>query len=312
MKWVSMSVLAALCSLMFLSAAGTGTALAAEKCVRVVRGEPSMWRYYGAIECRVLQRLYPVSRYVLAIVPGVKVSGGECVQVASEEPSHWTNSECTTAGEGTGGFAKVSESTYLPAEWLDNGAAITSAQLVESEGELLLGDTVLGVKVDILCSAIFVGSVGPSGEDELTEMLTLAGEAISKTPLVEPSLTCTNDENCAEALVWAVNLPWQSQLTLMEQGTESFFEDASSSENEAVGFYISCMSLGITDTCTASTTATNATNITGGVNAEATEAFTLLTGLSNANCETGGAEKGLVEGLSLILLTAGGTLTVSE
>jgi hypothetical protein len=79
--------------------------------------------------------------------------------------------------------------------WLIDGAAVLNAQRSESEGEILLINynkpEVLEVLTELLCSGIFVGNVGPKGEDEVTEVLSLAealigmdGASLTGSPLL--------------------------------------------------------------------------------------------------------------------------------
>src|SRR6202046_352914 len=115
----------------------------------------------------------------------------------------------------------ASAETTLLAEWLFNAAAVTSLLPVETSGELKLSTLVLGINaVELLCSGIFDGSVGPSGEDEVTALLNLAKEEISKTPLTGLSLDCevlvgsTGAKCLAKELaeLWPDGLPWTTLL----------------------------------------------------------------------------------------------------
>ena len=213
--------------------------------------------------------------------------------------------------------ATASAVTFLLAEWLVGGSAVTSTALAETTGELLIAEelTVLGVKIKIavLCSGIFVGSIGSDGADDLTELLNLARELIDLTPLVELGLLCTNDENCPEPLAWADNLPWLTQLELMVDGSEEFFVDLlTANGNGSPGYHVVCMgNTALADLCTAPESTTKVTNEAGGLNSEFSEAFTTLAGLKLANCEIAGNETGIVEGLALVT-TPGGALTASE
>jgi hypothetical protein len=212
--------------------------------------------------------------------------------------------------------ATASALTFLLAEWLENGSGITATLLAEIAGELLLQEKVLflGVEIviDALCSGILDGFIGPDGASDITELLNLKEEAINLTALVELGLECVNDENCAEPLAWAVNLPWLDLLELMEDGTETFFIDLlAGTTNGNVGYYVDCMGSGLTDTCTAPQGGTKVESIAEGINFEFSEPFTELAGLKLANCEVAGAETGIVEGLGL-LKVSGGTVTPSE
>lgn len=116
--------------------------------------------------------------------------------------------------------------TFLLAEWLEAGATIGLAQLVEEEGELNsinLNAGGLEIGVELLCSVILYGTVGPASEDSITSLLNLIGAEISGVPLVGLALECTNTRDCTEQLVWAEGLPWRTELELMEDGTEVLF-----------------------------------------------------------------------------------------
>jgi hypothetical protein len=108
----------------------------------------------------------------------------------------------------------------------------------ETEGELVLED--LGVSAGVGCSGIFVGSVGPGGEDEVTAVLSLSGVEVT---LAKPLLTCTKRGNCGGTPeVSPLELPWHSSL--LEDGT---FLDLSN----VAGYEVICTILGVkvTDTC---------------------------------------------------------------
>lgn len=202
--------------------------------------------------------------------------------------------------------------TFLLAEWLENNAGLTATLLAKTTGELLIAETLDGIKIDLLCSWIYVGDVGPNGADDITELLTLSEGAVGE-PLVGAGLTCTNDENCAEALAWAEELPWLTLLVLMEDGTETFFADLFSSEKAGgmVAFEFECMSLGLSDLCSMTEAAALVENTAEGLNSEFSEAFTTLAGLKLASCTIAGNEVLVMEGLGLIT-GDGSALTASE
>ncbi len=206
---------------------------------------------------------------------------------------------------------------FLLAEWLVSGSPVTSTLLVDTEGELTLSETIpiINVKISVLCSGVFDGTIGPTGEDTITELLTLTtGTLVNSTPLVEPGLLCTNTENCPEPLAWADNLPWNTLLELMVDGTETFFIDLLFKTGGQVGYHLICMgSSGLEDLCSQTEGGSKATNTAEGLDLEFSEAFTTLAGLKLANCEKAGTEAGTVEGLGFILLTGSSEpLTVSS
>ncbi len=210
--------------------------------------------------------------------------------------------------------------TTLLAEWLVNGTAVTEAQSFNSEtvGTLLFEDTKtpLGAS-DIICSYKFLGTIGFDGLDVISEILTLTGLAISKVGLSGEALACETVSVCEEALIWVINLPWNTLLVLIEDGTEKFFADYI--ENSGAGnpgWEVECMKtiLKPVDECT---TAQGVTKLSldgplllGGFS----EAFTELAGLKLISCSLGGAETGVLETAAPaeLLLSAGGTLSASS
>ncbi len=208
--------------------------------------------------------------------------------------------------------------TFLLAEWLVGGTAVTTELLTETTSELLLEDTkvpLLG-KAALLCSFILDGWVGPSSLDWISEILTLSGVAVSTTALSGTAVTCTNQENCEEPLVWAVNLGWETELELMED-SGTFFIDLIKphSGGGSPGWEIECMKsiIGtVTDECTAAEAgaelALEGTTLLGNFSA----AFTELAGIKLANCTMGGTETGVVEGGGSFAVSGGGELTASS
>jgi hypothetical protein len=211
--------------------------------------------------------------------------------------------------------ASASAVVTLLAEWLVGGAAITATLASKATGEILLEDTkVLGVKVDILCSAILDGSILTDGESEITEVLSLTGVLVTKTPLSGEPLSCENKESCgaagALALVYPLNLPWVDLLYSRENG--QIWDDVTSEAAEKAaagpGYEVECTILGtkITDECT---TASGLTEFQV-INNTAAE----LNGPAepNGNCTAGGAGAGINEVFDApITVNEGGTLTVS-
>jgi len=212
--------------------------------------------------------------------------------------------------------ASASALEFDLAEWLENGLEIPAGQTraSDTEGELLLEETVIGIKIDALCSGIFIGNVGADGADTITSLQNLAKSTISSTPLTEPGLLCTNDENCPEPLAWADNLPWETLLEWVLGDGEEFYADLLNNAGKNVGYHLICMgSFGLEDLCTSSESASRMTNEAGGVvDGEFSEPFTELMGFKLANCEKAGAEKGIVEGLGFVLLTSGAALSMNH
>jgi len=216
--------------------------------------------------------------------------------------------------------ASASAVTFLLAEWLVGGQAVTTELTTEATGELLLEDTkvpLLG-KAVVLCSGIFDGWVGPNSLDWVSEVLTLAKVATSTTALTGTAVECTNQENCEEPLLWAVNLGWETEVELMIDGTETFFVELLTGHAGGAGgpgYEIECMKSiigAITDECTAgeaiSQLTLNGTELLGNFST----AFSELASVKLGNCTLGGTETGVVEGGGTVVLTGGGELTASS
>ncbi len=199
---------------------------------------------------------------------------------------------------------------FLLAEWLVSGVAVTTTLLVTSTSSgLLLEDQKgpLGVKGMVLCSAILDGTIGPNGEDEITELLTLAGMAVSLEALKGTALLCNGQEGCntgtENAEIWAVNLPWLTLLELVEEAGPTLFQGFADLILPHTGggniiWYIFCpTALGNQeDQCGAPEQAAQKTNVAGGVLDTFSEPFTLLVGAPLGKCTASSeAETGIVE-----------------
>jgi hypothetical protein len=118
--------------------------------------------------------------------------------------------------------------------WLVEGVKVEANLRAETEGELELisldkeTHEILNI---ILCSGIFVGMIGPNGKDTVTGLEDLVHKPIGtdlSTGLTGEPLSCTvtfkagalTDCNATApnniALVWIANVPWTTQLVLME------------------------------------------------------------------------------------------------
>jgi len=193
----------------------------------------------------------------------------------------------------------------LLAEWLLGAKAVEATLAVEGTGEVLLEDkkATLGIKAMVLCSGIFVGTIGPNGEGQVTELLTLAKVAVSKTPLSGTALLCSGQEGCNTGTendeVWPVKLPGVGLLELVEETGFTGFAVVGHAASGSAGWYVQCATaLGTTDDeCLGEQGAGEATNGTSGVLGRISEAFTLLMEEKLANCtassekETGNAEE---------------------
>lgn len=201
---------------------------------------------------------------------------------------------------------------FLLAEWLVGGKALTAELAVETTGELLLADTnVFGTEAKVLCSGIFVGTVGPGSADLITEILSLAKTA--------PPISCTVQKDCEASTtpkVTPINLPWVTEAELMVDGTETFMVDLTKAANGAAfGWKLTeCLVLGIStpDECT-TTEGVNELHLEGTkLLGTFSTAFTTLAGLKLAKCTVGGEEKGVVEGTGELVPDTTEELTTSS
>ncbi|HXC23163.1 MAG TPA: hypothetical protein VNU28_01145 [Solirubrobacteraceae bacterium] len=208
---------------------------------------------------------------------------------------------------------------FLLAEWLVNGVAVATELSIEWNGEMELEDTtsVMG-RISVLCKGKLDGWVGPSSLDWISEVLTESGGDVAELVSAE-ALTCTNVTKCEEPLAWAVNLGWEGEVELLEQGSpvEVFFAVLTLPHPSGgnVGWEFECMKniVTVADVCTAPESVfrleLDGTTLLGAFG----DAFTLLAGLKLANCTQGmTAETGVVVGSGAITLTGGGTLAASS
>ena len=221
--------------------------------------------------------------------------------------------------------ASASAATFLLAEWLVNGAAITEAGPevnTEAVGTILLEDTktALGAS-SVICSGTLLGTIGFDGLGRISEVLTLGGVVVgSANNLTGEALSCEEVKVCEEALVWPLHLPWNTLLELMEDGTEIFFvvliENGGSG---APGWEVECMKT-ITkpvDECTATTTEEegmfNLTLEATLLLATFSDTFAELAGVKLATCTQSKEATGIVESIPQELkLSAGGTVNASS
>jgi hypothetical protein len=215
--------------------------------------------------------------------------------------------------------ANPAPTKFLAAEWLVGGVAVTAELATETTGELLFEDTKATTgKVAILCSGIFDGWVGPSSLGWVSEVLNLSGEAISTTPLTGLALECTAQEGCESSgapKAWPVNLGWETEVDLMEQGG-TFFDVLTlpHSGGGNPGWEFECLVIGIavTDECTASQDVAQLTLEGTSLLDKTSAEFDESAEVKLATCSLGGEESGVVEGEGPIVLKAGGELTASS
>jgi hypothetical protein len=217
--------------------------------------------------------------------------------------------------------SSASATTFLLAFWAVGGTDITTTMLTEATGELLLENekSVAGRASVQKCSGILDGFVGGNSADDVTELLTLAGVGVGHTPLMGTGITCELELICeSSSKVWAVHLPWLSEVELWEQGTESGFVDlilphAGASGSENPGWYVECKTslLTVSEECTTAEGVAEKKNIVTGVEDVFSKAFTELMGAKLALCSGNNEETGVVEGTGLTT-TGGGVLSVSS
>jgi hypothetical protein len=176
----------------------------------------------------------------------------------------------------------ASAETTLLAEWLIKETAVLTLTSVETSGELLLEDT--GVKGHLVCSGILDGSVGESGEAEITEVLNLEGTAtisLSSPDLCKSASGSSCEENATDIEFSFEGLPWHA-LAFLTAGGAFLLEVQSSIE-----YVMTCLDLGlkITDTCKVTGLSGELSN--GAASVEAKGAASPL-----AECSLGGKETG--------------------
>lgn len=213
--------------------------------------------------------------------------------------------------------AASASAEVLLAEWLVNGAAVTSELSTEITEELTLEDTkTLVGSASIKCSDILDGWIGPNGLSYATEVLSLSGTAAGAL-LTGAGITCTAVKGCESntpPLYYPTNIPW----TYIDY------------YNPVYGFYrvwygtggppdwaIVCLVLGmsIEDDCQQVSEGEPGPGLAleGStlLNVFSTEITELLGGTLET-CSQGGKEAGIITGSGAFTLTGGGELTASE
>jgi hypothetical protein len=196
---------------------------------------------------------------------------------------------------------------------------VTTELATQTTGEFLLEDnkTLVG-KAMILCGAILDGSVNANALGTIKEMLNLAGEAISSTPLTGLALECTAQEGCetgSAPKVWPVGLGWETEVTLMEY-TSNYFAILylPHSGSTKTGLEIECLVLGVvfSDECTGPEGISELSLEGTSLLEKPSVAFTELAEIKLLSCTQGGSESGALEGENTITLNGGGELTASS
>jgi hypothetical protein len=222
----------------------------------------------------------------------------------------------------SGGVASAPASavSFVLAYWLANGSSVTSELLTETAGELLLEDSkALGGKASVLCSGIFDGWIGPNSLGWISELLTLAGVAVSTTVLSGTGLECAAQSGCeagTKPKVWASGLGWETEAELMEQGAEFFFANLilPHAGGSNPGWEMECNVLGlkIVDDCSAAESVAELKLEGVTLLEKFSKAFSELTAAKLANCSLGGTESGAIEGEDSLILKEGGELSLSS
>jgi hypothetical protein len=197
----------------------------------------------------------------------------------------------------------ASAAETLLAEWLINGAAITSLTSTSIESRVLLEDEKVPIagKVAVVCEGVLDGSVGANGEGEITEILTLSGFAInSGNPL-----SCEKETACEEAgKVVPIGLPWHGLLILEETG---IFKSVI--QQSTAGVEITCKVFGISETDTCTATGNSGPKSTNGTSDAVMSAEAVT---PKGNCSLGGTGSSKVQIIEGLEATLEGTLSISE
>jgi hypothetical protein len=198
----------------------------------------------------------------------------------------------------------ASAAVTLLAEWLVEGKPVLTLTSVIIAGEVLLEDT--SNKTGITCSRELAGSVGPSGEAEVTAVQNLTGIAVGE--LGGSLLPCKSETICensgTDVLAAPRGLPWHT-LAYLEEATKLFRYLLFSA-----GYDVECLVLGIkiVDECTSTNASDELVN-----NATSVEAVGALTPLGT--CSIGGAGTENIENVgtnSTLTLTGQAVFISSE
>jgi hypothetical protein len=182
-------------------------------------------------------------------------------------------------------LSAVAASTASAVQWLNNGAAITSALLVLSTGTLLLQDLSTGAAV--ICKGDNHGTVGPGAVDLTLSVISLG--CVFDTGKTGP---CEAGVTPSAA---AVHLPWITRLLTVAGATRDMIEETPG--KGAPGWEVKCKVpiFGIvTDTCT------SATEGDPKITNDATDVLETFEATEKASCSEGTATSGMVIGTTLI------------
>lgn len=215
----------------------------------------------------------------------------------------------------------IASAAFAESEWLAGGLAIGVALAADTAGTVLLINLEGGaVLIEVECSGLFEGTVGPGAADTITDAVGLEGTVIGtleEGDTNKTGLSCTvvktaggilDCEANSLATVWVdflnleLSLVWATKIELV--GTE--FRDDIQAES---GYEVECKTPvgSLTNLCGEELTSSKLENMT-------TEKGVL--GIFDANsqsvkCTLTGAASGDLGGSGLITLTNGETLSVS-
>jgi hypothetical protein len=204
------------------------------------------------------------------------------------------------------------------AKFLSNGNEIGATEEigVSGSGEVTLTVLVGGASaVTTDCSGIVDGTLLAGGIGLINEILTLAGTAISLTPLTGTGMNCTVLASLLGACgtvgelaeEWPLDLPWLIVVLLMATAPE-FLVDVVSSGVGAPAGYTLCPN-GKTNMCSGKTSA-KVENEAGGIFGEVNEGAPIQS--EKGTCTEGGNGAADWAGTGLTASNGGLTITVSE
>lgn len=200
-------------------------------------------------------------------------------------------------------FGTAFTSSAGAAEWLVNGAQVTSSLAASANEELSIEETVgfLGTPMRFQCSATFEEKIGPEGSGEATKSLTLTG--------VE-GIGCVKGSGsaCEEAAnsVTVIALPIIQLITVEGKILELL------SREGGFGYLLNCLVLGsmvVKAECLATDTEIEVKNVTGGVQEVGGLTPRLLCNKGSEGGEP--TESGVVTSLGSLITTTEGSLSVS-
>jgi hypothetical protein len=158
------------------------------------------------------------------------------------------------------------------AQWLANGSFLLGSFGSETAEEFSLENT--EAKTGILCSALFEGTLGAEGRDEITKVLNLSGVEVPQLDesgatggldcvALSPAKTCETGSE-----FWPLNLPWVTELKLDKQVEEYYDLFVLNGNGLRPAYAILCLFMGasINELCEmGENSGGKVVNVTGGV-----------------------------------------------